>query len=225
MQFLSEGVEGALTTLNIRGELSVHYDFKPSTANLYVNSKNNPNPEIFATLLRFRLPKFAITSDELQEFLQLILDEEDINCITFLLFKTEKDANGKIQVRNEILTYRFSLLPFELTSSPFMFFATLLELANMHSDTYPTAVKHLENNFSMDDIIMEVDIAEQATTLYQEMQDLMAQISLPLAKWSTNSKNLQAIWELKDINFKNSAPFDWIQEELNVHQFSRQPSK
>ncbi|KAF8792718.1 hypothetical protein HNY73_004287 [Argiope bruennichi] len=40
IQFLSEEVEGALTTLKIRGEQSVQYDFKPSTVNLYVNSKN-----------------------------------------------------------------------------------------------------------------------------------------------------------------------------------------
>ncbi|KAF8783509.1 hypothetical protein HNY73_013663 [Argiope bruennichi] len=172
----------------------------------YLNDalEQGPNllPEIFATLLRFRLHKFAITSDGRQAFLQLILDEEDRNCTRFLWFRTEKDANGKIHLRNEILTYRFSRLPFGLTSSPFLLSATLRELANMHSDSYPTAAKHLENNIFMDDFVMGVDTAEQATTLYQEMQDLMTQISLPLAKWSTNSKNLQAIWELKDIIFK-----------------------
>ncbi|XP_055932080.1 uncharacterized protein LOC129962358 [Argiope bruennichi] len=166
--------------------------------------EQGPNllPEIFATLLRFRLHKFAITSDGRQAFLQLILDEEDRNCTKFLWFRTEKDANGKIHLRNEILTYRFSRLPFGLTSSPFLLSATLRELANMHSDSYPTAAKHLENNIFMDDFVMGVDTAEQTTTLYQEMQDLMTQISLRLAKWSTNSKNLQAIWELKDIIFK-----------------------
>ncbi|KAF8769850.1 Protein P like protein [Argiope bruennichi] len=166
--------------------------------------EQGPNllPEIFATLLRFRLHKFAITSDGRQAFLQLILDEEDRNCTRFLWFRTEKDANGKIHLLNEILTYRFSRLPFGLTSSPFLLSATLRELANMHSDSYPTAAKHLENNIFMDDFVMGVDTAEQATTLYQEMQDLMTQIGLPLAKWSTNSKNLQAIWELMDIIFK-----------------------
>ncbi|KAF8790975.1 hypothetical protein HNY73_005913 [Argiope bruennichi] len=67
--------------------------------------------------------------------------------------------------------------------------------------SYPTAAKHLENNIFMDDFVMGVDTAEQATTLYQEMQDLMTQISLPLAKWSTTPKPT-AIWELKDIIFK-----------------------
>ncbi|KAF8773551.1 hypothetical protein HNY73_016206 [Argiope bruennichi] len=55
----------------------------------------------------------------------------------------------------------------------------------------------------MNDFVMGVETAEQATILYPEMQNLSAQILL-LAKWSTNSKNLQVIWELKDIIFKSN---------------------
>ncbi|KAF8784332.1 hypothetical protein HNY73_010024 [Argiope bruennichi] len=80
-----------------------------------------------------------------------------------------------------------------MTSSPFLLSAPIRELACRHSDTYSTAAKHLENNILMDDFVIGVDTDEKATILYQEMQDLMAHISLPLTKWSTNSKNLQAV--------------------------------
>ncbi|GBM19374.1 hypothetical protein AVEN_196005-1 [Araneus ventricosus] len=54
----------------------------------------------------------------------------------------------------------------------------------------------------MDDFIMGVCTEDEASALYSEMKNLMALISLPLAKWITNSQRLRGMWQEKNVEFK-----------------------
>ncbi|GBN75964.1 hypothetical protein AVEN_139256-1 [Araneus ventricosus] len=166
--------------------------------------EQGPNllPEILATLLRFRLHKQAIICDGSQAFLQLTLSEEDRDATRFLWFRTEKDADGKTHLLNDILIYRFSRLPFGLSPSPFLLSASLRELVSKNSDTYPLAAKQLEGNIFMDDFVMGVCTEDEASALYSEVKNLMALISLPLAKWATNSQRLRGKWQEENVEFK-----------------------
>ncbi|GFS69663.1 reverse transcriptase domain-containing protein [Nephila pilipes] len=78
-------------------------------------------PDIMATLLRFRLSKIAITCDESQVFLQLILSDENRDATRFLWYT----PNGKLCIEDEIVIYRFTCLRFGLTSSPVLLSASL----------------------------------------------------------------------------------------------------
>ncbi|GFU19650.1 integrase catalytic domain-containing protein [Nephila pilipes] len=136
-------------------------------------------PDILAMLLRFRLSKIAITSDGSQTFLQLILADEDKDATRFLWYKTEYTSEWNLCIADEIVTYRFTRLPFGLPSSPFLLSASLRELATMYKQTYPIATKHIGNNTYMDFVIgTSTDI--EAITLYREMLQLTSHISLPL---------------------------------------------
>ncbi|GBM17102.1 hypothetical protein AVEN_133355-1 [Araneus ventricosus] len=148
-------------------------------------------PEILATLLRFRLHKQAIICNGSQAFLQLTSSEEDRDATRLLWFRTEKDADGKTHLLNDILIYRFSRLPFGLRPSPFLLSASLPELVSKNFDTYPLAAKRLEGNIFMDDFVMGVCTEDEASALYSEVKNLMALISLTLAKWATNSQRLR----------------------------------
>nr|XP_042897565.1 uncharacterized protein LOC122269298 [Parasteatoda tepidariorum] len=185
--------------------------------------EQGPNllPEILATLLRFRLHKQAIISDGSQAFLQLTLWEKDRCATKFLWFKTRKNDDGHLQLENEIVIYQFTRLPFGLTSSPFLLSATLDELCCMYSNIYPTAAKHLKGNIFMDDFVVGVDSEIEAKTLFHEMQELTSLISLPLAKWSTNSQVLKNEWKKEKIKFKSKTQVlgvHWDTEEDSFHQ-------
>ncbi|KAG8180115.1 hypothetical protein JTE90_012130 [Oedothorax gibbosus] len=73
----------------------------------------------------------------------------------------------------------------------------------MYKQTYPTATKHIENNTYMDDFVLGTSTDTEATIIYQEMQHLTSRISLPLAKWTTNSKILQGVWRQENIPYKD----------------------
>ncbi|GFT40660.1 integrase catalytic domain-containing protein [Nephila pilipes] len=156
-----------------------------------------------ATLLAFRLSKIAITCGVSQAFLQLILSNEDRDTTRFFWCKTMYTADGKLCIEDEIVIYRFTCLLFGLTSNPFLLSVFLCELATMYKQTYPTASKYIMYNTYMNDFVMGTSAHTEATILYQEMQQLTSHISLPLAKWTTNSKILQDMWKQENVEFKN----------------------
>ncbi|GFU73338.1 integrase catalytic domain-containing protein [Trichonephila clavipes] len=135
-------------------------------------------------LLRFRPSKIAFTSVESQAFLQLILADEERDTTRFIWCKTECTSDGKLCTADEIVTYRFTRLPFGLTSSPILLTTSLRELATMCMQTYPIAAKHIENNTYMDGFVMGTSTDTEAHILYQEMRQLTSHTSLPLAKWT-----------------------------------------
>ncbi|XP_042899579.1 uncharacterized protein [Parasteatoda tepidariorum] len=100
-------------------------------------------PDILATLLRFRLSIIAITSDGRQAFLQLILAEEDRDATRFIWYNTTYTPDGTLCTEDNIVTYRFTRLPFRLVSSPFLLAASLRELSTKHKQAYPTATRHV----------------------------------------------------------------------------------
>ncbi|GFS91549.1 uncharacterized protein NPIL_251151 [Nephila pilipes] len=158
-------------------------------------------------LLRFPLSKIAIIRDGSQAFLLLILADEDRDATRFLWYKTEYTSDGNLCKADEFVTYRFTRLPFTLTSSPFLLSASLLELATMYKQTYPIATKRIENNTYMDDFVIGTSTDTEAITLYHEMLQLTSHISLPFAKWTTNSKALQGEWKQENVPFREITQF------------------
>ena len=97
---------------------SSHEDNVPS---LNDDLEMGPNllPEILATLLRFRLYPVGIIGDIGQAFLQLILNKRDRDLTMFFWYRVIKDKDGNYDTTREMITYRFTRLPFDLTCSPF----------------------------------------------------------------------------------------------------------
>ncbi|XP_042902562.1 uncharacterized protein [Parasteatoda tepidariorum] len=176
-------------------------------------------PDILATLLRFRLSKIAITSDGRQAFLQLILAEEDRDATRFIWYNTTYTPDGKLCTEDNIVTYRFARLPFGLVSSPFLLAASLRELATKHKQAYPTATRHVENNIYVDDFVTRTSTDTGALILYQELQQLTSLISLPLDKWTTNSKILKDMWKQENVSFKDITQVLGVKWDTNSDVF------
>ena len=151
-------------------------------------------PEVFAILLRFRLHNIAIISDITQAFLQLALDENDRDLTRFFWYRITQDSEGHYHTTEEIMTYRFTRLPFGLTYSPFLLSATLREHAYRHKVTFHTAAPLVDSNMFMDDFARGAENDNGAVTIYYELTALMKLIKFPLAKWASNSEQLKAIW-------------------------------
>ena len=151
-------------------------------------------PEIFAILLRFRLHHTAIISDITQAFLQLALDEKDRDLTRFFWYRITQDSEGHYHTMDEVMTYRFTRLPFGLTCSPFLLSATLREHADRHKATFPTAAPLIGSNTFMDDFAAGAENDNDAITIYYELTALMKLVNFPLGKWASNSEQLKAIW-------------------------------
>jgi hypothetical protein len=68
-------------------------------------------PELFATLLRFRLTPVALTGDIRQAFLQLQLDEKNRELTRFFWYRVTRDDEGIYHTTDEVICYRFTRYP------------------------------------------------------------------------------------------------------------------
>jgi hypothetical protein len=99
---------------------SSHEDQAPSL-NDALEMGPNLLPEILAILLRFRLYPVGIIGDISQAFLQLSLDRNDRDLTRFLWYRVTADDEGNYDTTGDVMTYRFTRLPFGLTWVPFSF--------------------------------------------------------------------------------------------------------
>jgi len=169
-------------------------------------------PEILATLLRFRLHPVGIIGDVGQAFLQLSLHRRDRDLTRFFWYRIIKDEDGNYDTTREIITYRFSRLPFGLTRSPFLLSATIRELADMYKAEFPTDATLVDKSTFMDDFAAGAENDDRVISLYYELVNLMNQIRLPMAKWATNSEHLKEVWRTEGVEFKEitqTLGIDW----------------
>jgi len=129
-----------------RGKIKWRITFDASSSEGNSPSLNDvlemgPNllPEVLATLICFRRQPVAIIGDIQQTSLQLSLDWKDRDVTRFLWYRISEDDKGNRYTTNEVVTYRFTRLPFGLTCSPFLLTATLRQLATMCREWYPKA--------------------------------------------------------------------------------------
>jgi len=106
-----------------------------------------------------------------------------------------QDDKGNHYTTNEVVTYRFTRLPFCLTCSPFLLSATVRELAIRCREEYPKAAPLIDSNMFMDDFVAGVDDGNAAISIYYELTTLMKTIKLPMAKWAASCDELKDIWK------------------------------
>ena len=150
----------------------------------------SPNllPEGLATLLRFRGHLVAVIGDIQQAFLQLSLDR-------FLWYRISKNDKGNPYTTNEVVTYRFTRLPFGLTCSPLLLSATVREHATICREEYPNVAPLIDSNMFRDDFVAGVEDGNGAIGIYDELSALIKTIKLPMAKCATSCEELKEIWK------------------------------
>jgi len=169
-------------------DASSHEPGSPSL-NDFLQMGSNLPPEIVSVLLRFRLHKYAILGDVSQAFLQISLDPTDRDLTRFLWYRVIPNSKGSYDTTDEVITYRFTRLPFGLTCSPFLS-ATIRTLATKYHDTYPTACALMDRSTYMDNFAASAKHAD-IITIFFEVTSLLNTINLPMYKWATNSTHLQ----------------------------------
>ena len=127
-----------------------------------------------AILLRFRIHAFALSTDIEKAFLHV------------KLHSSEHLESNDIQFQ----TYRFTMIPFGASSSPFILGAVL----DLHLSNSPLQVAaDMRDNIYVDNILSGCDTEEELLAYYSQSRDVMSQANFNLRSWSTNSKRLQEV--------------------------------
>ena len=137
-----------------------------------------------AILLRFRRHHFGISTDIEKAFLHIQLHPDDRDFTRFYWMKDTTDPLSQFSV------YRFKVIPFGATSSPFILNAVLQH----HLNQYTSAVAlDMLNNLYVDNVISGCNTEQEVVHYYKESRAIMSSAKFNLRSWASNSTELKII--------------------------------
>ena len=173
--------DSATTPLRIVYDCSFKKGEQPS-----LNECLQPGPpllnDLTGILLRFRLHKYAITTDIEKAFLHVNLDQADRDATRFYWLSNIDDPES------EFIVYRFKSVLFGATSSPFILNATLNK--HLTQSTDQVSMDMLKNLY-VDDLASGTSDDGSAVNYYQDARNKMSPVGFNLRSWSSNSPGVQ----------------------------------
>ena len=133
-------------------------------------------------LVRFRRWPVAVTADIEKAFHQISILEEDRDVHRFLW-----------QPDDDVMTMRFTRVPFGNCCSPFLLNATIQH----HLSSFPPspAVNELQDNLYVDDFLSGADSEAESGALIRDSISIMDQAGMSLSKWCSNSSSVADLLE------------------------------
>ena len=176
--------ESATTPIRVVYDCSCHGDSNSASLNdcLMVGPPFLNN--LCAILLRFRIHAFALSTDIEKAFLHVKLHPYDRNFTRFLWPPNLETPDL------EMCTYRFAVVPFGSSSSPFMLGAVL----NLHLSKFDTPVAlDMRENVYVDNVLSGCNTEDELLVYYTQSRDIMSQAKFNLRSWSTNNHQLKQV--------------------------------
>ena len=150
--------------------------------------------DLCSIIIRFRIHTFGISTDIEKAFLHVQLHEDNRDFTRFLWLSDPLNPNSELQV------YRFKVVLFGATSSPFMLNATLHHLQQFNS---PIAVSMLTNLY-VDNVISGCNSHDQAIQYYQKARSIMSDANFNLRAWASNCPQLSTLAKQDKIADENT---------------------
>ncbi|XP_053959327.1 uncharacterized protein LOC128863902 [Anastrepha ludens] len=162
--------------------------------------------ELFSTLLRFRLHKYAMTADIMKMYRQILVHEDDRN---FHLIVWRQDPSEHLQI------FRLNTVTYGTAPAPFLATRCLQMLSDKNKAKYSLGSKVIRNDFYVDDLLTGSDSIESLTQIQQEVNTILESAGLKLAKWfsnhtsSSDSESLQKLLQLSDTDSTKTLGIHW----------------
>ena len=131
------------------------------------------HPTLGAILIKFRAYPIAVTADISKMYREVALVSADKDLHRFLWRAKPEDP---------IEDYRMTRVTFGVSASPYLAVRTLQQAATDHGEGHPAAVDHILNSFYVDDLLAGADSPEEATSLYQELREILVKAGFNLCK-------------------------------------------
>lgn len=159
--------------------------------------------KLLGILLRFRQGQVAIMADIEAMFHQIKVTPQHRDALRFLWW-TEGDLSRRPCV------YRMTVHPFGGVWSPSCAAYALQRALMDKQREYPEVHKHAKENFYVDDLLLSVNAAHEASTLSRHLRVVLAAKGFRLTKWMSNDKEVLASIpvqerhaEVKEIDFSH----------------------
>ena len=152
-----------------------------SSSGLSLNDLLSPGPKLQTTLwsvlTRWRLYKYAFTTDIVKMFRQLLVhpSDRDWQCILW-----RADPSHKLS------TFRLNTVTYGTTSAPFLALRVLKQLARDEGERFPLGSQVLLEHSYVDDLLAGGHDLEQALEVQKQLIGILNAGGFQLSKWATN---------------------------------------
>ena len=151
-----------------------------------LNDCLHPGPpslnDLCGILIRFRQHNFAFSSDIEKAFLHVHLDVEDRDFTRFLWLSDPSDANS------HFTTFRFKVVLFGATCSPFMLSATLTYHLTQNSSN---TSQDLLRNLYVDNVVSGGQTETACVDYFVASRSILGDARFNLRSWTSNSTQLR----------------------------------
>ncbi|XP_075150831.1 uncharacterized protein LOC142224938 [Haematobia irritans] len=137
--------------------------------------------DLFAILLRFRLPRFVFTTDIEKMFRQILIHPRD-RPYQIILWRNN--------TTEPINYFTLNTVTYGTRPAPYLAIRCLKEIIRENKMHFPLAASFLEKNFYVDDGLGGADSLNTALEIQRQLQQVMAQYGFILRKWSANHIHL-----------------------------------
>ncbi|XP_006812892.1 uncharacterized protein LOC102807089 [Saccoglossus kowalevskii] len=139
--------------------------------------------DLTGILLRFRVHRYAFSSDIEKAFLNVRLHESDRDYTKFLWLTDPTNPDSAFK------TYRFKSVPFGAASSPFILNAVLKTHTEKNATNAITS--DLKHNIYVDNIISGTSEIKDVIEYYEFSKDLLKSGGFNLRSWASNCEQLR----------------------------------
>ncbi|XP_055527328.1 uncharacterized protein LOC129719944 [Wyeomyia smithii] len=148
-------------------------------------------PALFATIINFRLPRFAISAHAEKMFRQMWVHPDDRKFQQILWRNNPSEPIRKYQLKT--VTYG-------LASSPFHATRVLYQLATDERHRFPLAVPVIRIGTYVDDVLTGHDDHDTMVETCKQLREMMKSGGFVLRKWASNCKTVlsqvpEELWE------------------------------
>lgn len=160
------------------------------------------------TLLRFRTFKIAICADVKAMYCQIEIADHHKKYQKIIWRESDKEP---------LHVYVLNRVAYGQTSAPFLAIRAMQQCASDYTSEFPEAAKHIMESFYVDDLLTGADDVKNAIKLRQQLIDLLSKGKFELAKWCSNSKQINAmtqasptVVEINDETIKSVLGLCWL---------------
>ena len=136
------------------------------------------HPTLDQILLRFRTYAVAISGDITKMYREVLLHPDDQSLHRFI-WREDTTADWK--------AYQMTRVTFGVAASPYLAVKALQQAAQDFGNQMKTAQWHILHSFYVDDLMGGADTVAEATTLYQDLRNILSNASFQLKKWRSSS--------------------------------------
>ena len=160
-------------------------------------------PNILKVLMRLRVRKYLMCADVSKAFPRVLLRQLDRNFTCFFIRSNWDDENSPVEC------FRFKVVMFGSSSSPFLLNATILHLFEN------TAVLDNLIDCYVDNLFFGLHTVEELTVAMRQAIEVFDLASMPLREWASNSEEMNKTFQDRGIFTKAKANLKTLGYEWN----------